>query len=231
MKPVDQTEFGDKNGNCFPACLATLLELPVEAVPNFCKGDPEDWYAHVQAWLRPMGYSAVDLRLWVKGSDWRPNPGQLCILSGKSPRGDFDHSVVGIFANPHFRVLHDPHPSRAGIDGEFKEATFLICMDPAPSAQVCSFLQPDGTCQPVQERARKLEAALEAARNCAAVRVGPWACPVLPDAEELESAGEEHGPMCVCGHPHHVHPVGASSCSDYDGRCVLCDCLAFERRS
>ena len=39
MKPVNQTIFTNLQtgeiGNCFEACLASLLELPLEAVPRF----------------------------------------------------------------------------------------------------------------------------------------------------------------------------------------------------
>lgn len=37
MKPVRQTIFGHEEGNCAQACVASLLELPLGAVPNFRK--------------------------------------------------------------------------------------------------------------------------------------------------------------------------------------------------
>lgn len=30
VKPVDQTLFGRPSGNCLPACVASILELPIE---------------------------------------------------------------------------------------------------------------------------------------------------------------------------------------------------------
>lgn len=41
MKPVDQTTFGFPGGNCFSACIASLLEMPLDDVPYFMHGD---WY-------------------------------------------------------------------------------------------------------------------------------------------------------------------------------------------
>ena len=32
MKPVDQTSFGFPGGNCFSACVASILELPIDDV-------------------------------------------------------------------------------------------------------------------------------------------------------------------------------------------------------
>ena len=35
MKPVDQTDWTPKTGDCFRACVASIFELPIESVPNF----------------------------------------------------------------------------------------------------------------------------------------------------------------------------------------------------
>ncbi len=42
MKPVDQTTFGHPGGNCFSACVASLLEMSVDQVPYFMGHD--DWF-------------------------------------------------------------------------------------------------------------------------------------------------------------------------------------------
>jgi hypothetical protein len=105
MKPVDQTRFGVPEGNCFPACVATILHLSIEDVPSFCaKGD--GWFQDFQDWLRRHGLYAVMLK---HEDGWSPDG--FYILSGKSPRGDFLHAVVAQGAD----IVHDPHPSRAGL--------------------------------------------------------------------------------------------------------------------
>jgi len=128
MKPVDQDLFGDGKGNCFAACVASILELPIEEVPNFCEGWDQEWFTGFLDWLATREFSAVEL--WVT-SDWKPNPRQVCILSGKSPRGDFDHAVVGEWTGEEFRVTHDPHPSRNGLKGKILQAAYFIPLDPA----------------------------------------------------------------------------------------------------
>lgn len=111
MLPVDQTSFGKPHGNCFSACVASILHLPVEDVPWFM--GPEDWWAGFLDWLRPRGLSAISfpLRDGVCGY----LDGVHHILSGKSPREQdgelLDHSVVALGEE----VVHDPHPSRGGL--------------------------------------------------------------------------------------------------------------------
>lgn len=105
MKPVDQTTFGVPGGNCFSACVASLLEFPVEAVPYFMGA--EDWVAEFSRWLLPRGMYVFRFRIEGAEDTWRP-PG-FYILSGQSPRGS--HSVVALGPD----VVHDPHPSRAGL--------------------------------------------------------------------------------------------------------------------
>ena len=105
---VDQTLFGHPNGNCFSACIASVLHLPIENVPSFMgRGDGGEWFDALAEWLKPRGLYPLFFNL--KG--WSPPDDAVCILGGKSPRGDFMHAVVGVGA----RVEHDPHPSRAGL--------------------------------------------------------------------------------------------------------------------
>ena len=121
MKPVDQTTFGDGSdgtecGNCFAACIASLLELPIDQVPNFAAaGDDSRWLRACNRWLNERGIGYADLtwegaapdfvfELWIA-------PAQLYIAGGLSERG-LQHCVV---MRGDRELVHDPHPSRAGI--------------------------------------------------------------------------------------------------------------------
>ena len=110
MKPIMQTDFGS-NGNCFSACLASLFELPIEAVPNFFEVGGNDaplWWAAVRDWLRPHGFGVMSLSF--------PNPSLFeefegwFIVSGESIRG-VQHATL--WRNG--KLVHDPHPSQCGI--------------------------------------------------------------------------------------------------------------------
>lgn len=108
MRPVDQTEFGP-GGNCLSACIASVLEMPLEQVPNFNHA-AEDWAEALLAWC-------ADRKLNLDFSTEFPAPaGRHVILGGTSPRrqGRAGHAVVALDGV----VVHDPHPDRTGIVGE-----------------------------------------------------------------------------------------------------------------
>jgi len=121
MKPVTQTQFsfviGPEAGNCFAACIASILELELEAVPNFVEAD--DWRSACIEWLRRrgLGYVALDLNKHAKLYIGNALAGLYCILDGPSPRspGHY-HSVVGRIGEHAGEVgielVHDPHPDR-----------------------------------------------------------------------------------------------------------------------
>lgn len=111
MIPVDQTLFGDGKGNCFAACLASVLEVSLDSVPNFCVDNPSNYLEATNGWLAQfgLGMMIVDVRPQREGNIDCPDAYHL--MSGPSPRGKFHHSVVGKGG----KMVHDPHHSRAGL--------------------------------------------------------------------------------------------------------------------
>jgi hypothetical protein len=73
MIPVKQTKRGgpdvppEERGDCWPACLASLLEVPLEDVP--IPHDDRHWWDVTQEALAPHGYEAVhmDEKYWPAG--------------------------------------------------------------------------------------------------------------------------------------------------------------------
>jgi hypothetical protein len=129
VRRLRQTIFGDGKGNCFATCLASLLEVPVESVPNFHADYPSTWWTETQKWLYARGFVAIEVFLRSDGHkvvDWAP--AVSCILTGKSPRGDFLHCVVGRTDpdNGGFAMVHDPHPDDTFIDGKPTRVLFLV---------------------------------------------------------------------------------------------------------
>jgi len=124
-----QTIFGNKKGNCFAACFASIFEIPLEEIPNFVDVK-ESWWKGVVDWCAEHGVFPfpVDVEQ-SKKSGWGLPPGYT-ILSGKSPRGDWLHSVVARGGT----VVHDPHPSCAGLE-DIQECLVFIVLDPALCAQ------------------------------------------------------------------------------------------------
>jgi hypothetical protein len=128
MIRVDQTTFGFPGGNCFSACVASLLEIQLDSVPYFMADD--EWFQRFSDWLAPQGLWPVCFKL---DGAWRPDG--LHILSGKSPREpenpDALHSVVA----RHDHIVHDPHPSRGGLLRR-DDIVLLVPLDPAKFARL-----------------------------------------------------------------------------------------------
>lgn len=110
MTPVDQTSFFDRaagtHGNCVQAAVATLLDLPLDHVPDLIGGATTgaDQDRRLRRWLRGRGLEMVRL-----GGHWILDA--FYLASGPSARG-VHHMVVmrdGL-------VAHDPHPSRTGLE-------------------------------------------------------------------------------------------------------------------
>ena len=132
VKPQDQTilhlgENGKPPGNCFAACVASILELPISEVPNFV--EHKDWPIPFQEWLRNRGlfYTNIDLESHSKvfGLGILCMFGGYSILSGLTERGTL-HSVVGKGID----MIFDPHPSRKGLK-ETLRVGFFVPIDPA----------------------------------------------------------------------------------------------------
>ena len=117
MIKVSQTKFGRGEGNCWSACLASIFELHLDEVPSF-KG--ENWWLDTQRWVERHGYGFVEVV--IEHPEGLELFGQsLWIASGKSPRGNFDHSVLYCGST----MIHDPHPDGTGLDGSPTRGSFF----------------------------------------------------------------------------------------------------------
>lgn len=108
-------------GNCYQAAIASVLELTLDDVPHFamqCGPHYEDhgpvWWRAATTWAYEQGLELQwlpikDYRI-PRDADWRLS----AIASGPSPRGTFLHTVV---VDSIGELLHDPHPSGAGLAG------------------------------------------------------------------------------------------------------------------
>jgi hypothetical protein len=104
-------------GDCFRACVASLFDLPTADVPHFV-ADPRGahvWFWALNEWLDTKGMQAV---IYDGFPCFVPNGGFLAIGSGKSPRGTFSHACIFRVDYGPPELIHDPHPSRAGLDGK-----------------------------------------------------------------------------------------------------------------
>jgi hypothetical protein len=126
MKPVHQTIFTHPNGNCLQACVASILEVEIDQVPNFTVGDGH-WWDRFSSYFGGLGIAPVAIDRANKSV-----PGEAIgvplgysILTGKSPRGDFNHAVVALDG----KVVHDPFPNGAGVIGDLVDEIIFVVKD------------------------------------------------------------------------------------------------------
>ena len=136
MFKVDQTLFGGQNspleeqGNCFQACVATILQMPLEEAYS-CVGtqgkEGEDWLSDFNDWLEQYGLSCI----FVFNE---PNPIKMTELRGMSiaeftsaTLNDGTRHVV-VMLN-HFEVFHDPNPNASEL-GELKGVYLFMPLKP-----------------------------------------------------------------------------------------------------
>jgi hypothetical protein len=96
--PLDQTT----PYNCMTACIASVLELPIRAVPFFIAGHDGRAWVRARAWLAARGLEAVDVP-----HGFGP---RYTLFRGYSPRGT-RHCVVAYDGE----IVHDPHPTHVGL--------------------------------------------------------------------------------------------------------------------
>lgn len=113
MIPVAQSKLYHPDalhlGNCLQACVASVLDLPLWMVPAFDdlrRG--VSMQEGVDLWARRM-FGLQYIRTIGHEIDRLP---AFYIVSGPSPRGGgIYHAVV----YSHGELVHDPHPSGAGV--------------------------------------------------------------------------------------------------------------------
>lgn len=126
MKPIMQNQRG-QFGNCLTACVASILELPIEQVPNFIefdKGNGE--YLQVfNDFLGQYGYQALTIFLSVLDETWIPSGYHL--IYGYSEEG-VKHAVVGYQG----KIVHDPAPDGSPLAKIESYTVFVATVERIP---------------------------------------------------------------------------------------------------
>lgn len=130
MKPVTQTITDSGKGNCMSACLASLLELDINEVPNFVAENGDEWLVACNMWLSDRGLTLIMMKAGgeIYGGRFP------FIVSCASPRSTVEkplrHAVV-MSHGPHggLEVLHDPYPGSECVTG-YEEWFFVYILVP-----------------------------------------------------------------------------------------------------
>jgi hypothetical protein len=116
-------------GDCHRAAIASVLDLPLDAVPHFGDGGPDgvEFQRREDEFLRSVGLVAV--RIIYPGDDRElvfralkgMNPGIYYLFGGRSATG-VDHTVVGIDDG----IVHDPSLNDSGIVGPCDDGWYWV---------------------------------------------------------------------------------------------------------
>jgi hypothetical protein len=131
MSGVRQTDFTPTKGNALQACIATILHVDLDSVPNFIALPGPDIYQHVREFLARHGLGFIKIMLDEQGQ--MPfYPGDVkCLVAGQSPRGSHRHVVVAEFKQGKLIHVFDPHPSDEFLSGVPLWVGLFVSMDPS----------------------------------------------------------------------------------------------------
>lgn len=138
MKPVPQTILAPPTGNCHAACIASILELPIDRVPSMYEGaddpllyDRDKAWRRQRSWLKAMGLGLFHIeRKDDSPEDWPGwTPSGFWIASHEVVLGRAGHSTVWKGG----RCVWDPWPD---ADPEVERGTLVVvewfeALDPA----------------------------------------------------------------------------------------------------
>lgn len=128
MKPVFQTRFTQTDGNCWPACLASFFEVPLEEVDH-CHCGKTGWEERSQEWLAKRGLRFLQLHLTGGEWHWTGLPaGHVCLAGGITENGSSHVVVVRIRmknGKGFVQQIHDPTRGGKGLV-ELKDIIIFI---------------------------------------------------------------------------------------------------------
>lgn len=119
-------------GDCARACIASLLEVPCDFVPNFCEPGPGEVYSAERTqslermWLLKYGIAPVKICYssalpTVLATIGYYNPGLHWILTGTS-RNKCHHDVIACDG----QIVHDPSLDQSGIIGPCEDGFYWV---------------------------------------------------------------------------------------------------------
>ncbi len=123
MQRLLQTILSPPLGNCFSACLACILELPVESVPNFVGEHGDEWFPKLKEWLESSNLSPIFLEVNSEQANFGP-PG-YSILSAEIVGSSRGHCLVALDGE----VVWDPAPTKTTLVSR-KSWVVLAVLDP-----------------------------------------------------------------------------------------------------
>jgi hypothetical protein len=127
MKKVYQTIFGVPNGNCFQACIASILECELKDLPNFMEDGPDSFGGNLKEWESVMPFKLFDVRFDNEESrDFSIKDLVLIATIDKMYGDDRAHSVI----MKNGKIIHDPMPGDKRSNRKISEPIYYTIFIP-----------------------------------------------------------------------------------------------------
>jgi hypothetical protein len=113
MKFLKQTKLG-RNGNCFEACIASIVESNIDDVPNLMPYiENGKWIEKLNFWLGlHFGLAYIEMKVPIDLKDEFFGSDFIYILIGDTVRnGTIKHAVI----YRKTEMIFDPHPDNVGL--------------------------------------------------------------------------------------------------------------------
>lgn len=124
--------------DCLRAAVASIFQLPYDEIPDLGSSGWEQ-ECRLAEWLESRGLGFIRImdpdKALARGARSARLPWGVCVGEGKSPRNEDYHAVVcdarACGAGEPPKIIHDPHPSRAGLPGGAESYICFTVQDPA----------------------------------------------------------------------------------------------------
>ena len=118
MIKVMQTKIDPHVGDCLRACVASIFELPIDAVPNFMELSHRNiinWFQAYYYYIRWLGY---ELHIEADLSKIEKYGGIDGLFVATVKSNIFDNTYHSVIIDKSLNVVHDPNPNCSGKDYE-----------------------------------------------------------------------------------------------------------------
>jgi len=127
MIPIFQTIQNDKNGNCYAACIASILEVPLETIPNFMEEGPDYFLNKLDKWSKKQNFIVLSITLDPLNEELVELYKDLYMI-GSLPSQRFKDATHAVVCKG-IKIVHDPNPESKGGHGHPTSFDIFIIKD------------------------------------------------------------------------------------------------------
>ena len=116
MIKLNQKIINRDNGDCTRACVASIFELPIDAVPNFIRFGA-NWFPLFHAYLRFCGYEYIGSGYplsdkYPRGDKLEDSPNVKGYVIASVPSKNYKKIGHSVVMNLKGKIVHDPNPKK-----------------------------------------------------------------------------------------------------------------------